>query len=258
MTAPAIVSHWQHLNVTSVDEHLAFWVGALGATPVTAGRSHSTTLRLSGVQMTLTERPPSGGTKGTTVNHLGFQVPSLRAALERVRAAGLAVVTRAELPAHNPVVDDIGFVASTGNYVSFVMAPDETKVELVDAPAMAGSVALHHVHLFAPDVEAMRAWYVQNFGGSAEARGSFQTAELPCVSLRYSPSASPVVGTRGRALDRLGFDVTNLGALVARLEAAGATADADEESTSDLSASSVILVDPWGTRIEINELNGTS
>ena len=250
MNASAVISHWHHLNVTSVDDHLAFWIGALGGTRAQGTWLGELTLDLSGVLMTLTPHAPSGGTKGTTVNHLGFQVPSLRDALERVRAVGCPVVTRAELPAQNPVTDDIGFVASTGNYVAFVMAPDETKVELIEAPSMTGTVALHHVHFSAPDVAAMRAWYVDIFGASAEVRGSFQTAELPCVSLRYSPGAPPVAGTRGRALDRLGFDVTNLPALVARLEAAGAIADRDAATRS---AGAAIVTDPWGTRLELNE-----
>src|SRR5262245_40303968 len=42
--------------------------------------------------------PPTGGTRGTTVNHAGFGVPNLRAALARVKAAGYPIVTRAELP----------------------------------------------------------------------------------------------------------------------------------------------------------------
>lgn len=250
MNAAAVVSHWHHLNVTSVDEHLAFWVGALGGSRVQGVWLGVVTLDLSGVLMTLTPQPPSGGTKGTTVNHLGFQVPNLRRVLDRVRAAGCAVVTRAELPAQNPVTDDIGFVASSGNYVAFVMAPDETKVELVEAPSMSRSVALHHVHFSAPDVATMRAWYVENFGASAEVRGAFQTAELPCVSLRFSPGATPLAATRGRVLDRLGFDVTNLPDLVSRLEAAGGVMDHDKAARS---AGSIIVTDPWGTRLELND-----
>ena len=253
MTPSIVVSHSQHLNVTSVDAHVAFWVDTLGASRIRSARAPGVTISLTGVLLTLSPRAPSGGTKGTTVNHLGFQVPSLRAVLGRVRAAGCPVVTRAELPAQNPVTDDIGFVASSGNYVAFVMAPDATKVELVETASMVGPVALHHVHFAAPDVAAMRAWYVDHFGATAEVRGSFQTAELPCVSLRYSPAAASVVGTRGRVLDRLGFDVTNLPACVAQLEAAGATLDGEETAGSRASA---CVTDPWGTRLELREADG--
>ena len=42
---------------------------------------------LSGALVLLDATANTGGTKGTTVNHLGFQVPRLREAIERVRWA---------------------------------------------------------------------------------------------------------------------------------------------------------------------------
>ena len=92
-----VVYGHHHLNVTDVAEHRRFWVDALGGTPTPLGQGEL--FKFTNVLVFVTERAPEGGTKGTTVNHIGFWVPSVRAALETVREAGYPIVTREELPA---------------------------------------------------------------------------------------------------------------------------------------------------------------
>ena len=61
-----------------------------------------------------------------------------------------------------PVKDDIATNPS-GNKLAFVLGPDETKVELIENTTVP-AIVMHHIHWAAPDVAAMKAWYVQMFG----------------------------------------------------------------------------------------------
>lgn len=250
---PIVYGH-HHLNVTSVDAHKKFWIDTLGGTPAKLGSSPVEMIRLPNVFIVLTPRAPGGGTKGTTVNHIGFQVPNIRAIVDRVKRAGFPVVTRAELPAQYDVKDDLGFIPDQNTFVAFVMAPDETKVEFVENKPMRETIALHHVHFAAPNAEQMRDWYVKVFGARPAMRGSFLAAELPGVNLTFSPAPAPLAGTRGRALDHIGFEIRNLETFVKTLEAGGAKMDRGYVNAPQFGNLGIaFLTDPWGTYIELNE-----
>jgi catechol 2,3-dioxygenase-like lactoylglutathione lyase family enzyme len=251
-----------HFNVTSVDEHKKFWT-TLGGTPVKIGTSPAEVVRFPNVLVFLTNRKPTGGTKGTTVNHVGFGVPNIRQAVDKVKAAGYPMVTRAELPAAQEVKDDLAYIENQKTYVAFVMGPDDTKVELVENKAAAAPAALHHIHFAAPappkpgeggpQVDDMKAWYVKVFGAKPGMRGSFQAADLPGVNLTYSPSPDPVVGTQGRALDHIGFEVRDLENFCKKLEAMGIKLERPYTQVAALNIAIAFIRDPWGTYIELTE-----
>ncbi len=75
-----------HLNVTSVEEHKSFWIDTLGGTGTEFWPNYVVTF--PNVYVFLREQAPTGGTKGTTVNHIGFSVPDLGATLATIRDAG--------------------------------------------------------------------------------------------------------------------------------------------------------------------------
>ena len=124
---------------------------------------------MAGALVFLDAKRNSGGTKGTTVNHLGFQVPDLREAVGRVKAAGFPMVTREEITAVPPeaVKDDMAFNPFMETLVAMTMGPEGTKVELVENPALSVPIAIHHVHFFNPAQQPMRDWYVGMFGAVA-------------------------------------------------------------------------------------------
>src|SRR5262249_14397594 len=95
--------------------------------------------------------------------------------------------------------------------------------------------------------------HVAVLGAKPGKRGNFEAADLPCVNLTYSPAPGPVVGTRGRALDRIGFDVEGLQATCARLAGMGITPDRPMAPMPDLHAMAASITDPWGTCIELTE-----
>jgi catechol 2,3-dioxygenase-like lactoylglutathione lyase family enzyme len=246
---PIVYGH-HHLNVTDIAAHKKFWVDTLGGTAVPFGGGEL--FKFPNVLVFVTEREPTGGTKGTTVNHIGFTVPSTRAMVAKLRAAGYPIVTQAELPPALAVEDDMAYIADQDTYIAFVLAPDDVKVEILEARGQRESIALHHVHFGGP-VDEMKAWYVETFGAAPGVRGSFQAADLPGVNLTYSPSPDPVVGTRGRSLDHIGFEVDGLEAFCRKLEAAGVEFQSPYRKIDELGIGVAFFTDPFGTYIELTE-----
>lgn len=250
---PIAYSH-HHMNVGDANAHRKFWIDGLGGTA--AGRiGGAEAIRLSGALVLLDATPNTGGTKGTTLNHLGFQVPNLRQAIDRVKAGGFPMVTREEITAVPPeaVKDDMAFNPFMEAFVAMTMGPEGTKIELVENPGLTVPIALHHLHFFNPAQEEMRDWYVALFGASPGSRGKFKTAEMPGVSLTVSASPQPVVGTRGRVVDHIGFDVERLDEFAGKLGATGATLQSADPRLERLGIRSTFFADPWGTSIELTE-----
>ena len=247
---PVVYGH-HHLIVTDAAAHKRFWADTLGGVPTPFGQSEI--YKFSNVLVFAREGEPTGGTKGTTVNHIGFWVPSVRAALAKVRGAGYPIVTRQELPPAVSVIDQMSYIADRDTYIAYVMGPDGVKVELVENRTQAEPIALHHIHFDANDVDAMKAWYVDMFGAAPGMRGSFQAADLPGVNLTYSPSSAELDGTQGRSLDHIGFEVDGLEAFCRELEAKGVTFDRPYQEIEALGLSIAFFTDPWGTYIELTE-----
>ena len=248
----AVAYGHHHINASDVGAHGRFWVDALGGTPVTIGTSSANVVSFPNVLVFLTARAPTGGTKGTVVNHVGFETRDIRAAVTRLRAGGFRMVTREELPATYTVTDDLG-QRPGGNVIAFVMGPDETKVELIENTAIPQPIRLHHIHWAAGDGAAMQAWYVEHFGAVAGTRINQPAADLPGVNLTFAPDTQPLAPTRGRALDHVGFEVQGLETFVRGLEAKGVRMDRGYTPVPALGIAVAFLTDPWGTYIELTE-----
>jgi catechol 2,3-dioxygenase-like lactoylglutathione lyase family enzyme len=128
------------------------------------------------------------------------------------------------------------------------------KVELVEVRAQTLPIALHHVHFSGPQNAEMQAWYAKVFGAKPRAGGgAFLSADLPGVALNFTASPDPVVGTRGRALDHIGFEVDNLEAFCKKLQADGITLDVTYRQVPKTEMFIAFITDPWGTSIELSE-----
>ena len=248
---PVVYGH-HHLNVTSIDEHKKFWVDTLGGKSVKVGTSPNEIVMFPNVLVFLRQQAPTGGTKGTTVNHVAFAVRNLRQAVDRAKAAGYRIATREEAGTYDVVKDDIAFNKEQGTYSAFVMAPDEVKVQLFEVKTITTPIALHHIHFAGPAAE-MRAWYVKIFGAKPGTRGIFEAADLPGVNLSFSPAPAPVVGTRGRGGDHIGFEVKDLEAFCRKLEGLGVKLDRPYTKVPALNIAIAFIQDPWGTYIELTE-----
>jgi predicted enzyme related to lactoylglutathione lyase len=252
---PIVYGH-HHLNVTNADEAKKFWVDALGGVAIRVGTDNREILRFPNALMFLRVQKPTGGTKGTTVDHISFSVPNLRRVVDRIKAGGFRMVTASEAPPNIIVKDDIGVVeGGPVSGIAYAMGPDEVKVELVEMKAQSAPIASHHIHFFGAQKE-MHAWYIQTFGASPLASANpaaFISASLPGLTMNFAPSQTPVVGIQGRALDHIGFEVKNLEAFTKKLEAQGIKLVSPYRQVPALGISIAFISDPWGTYIELTE-----
>ena len=249
---PIVYGH-HHLAASDIPAHLKFFADTLGGTKITFGPQKIDVVKFPNVFIFFRNQKPTGGTKGTTVNHIGFSVPNLRQALDRVKAGGYPIITRSEVAATQQVIDDIAPV-NANTSIAFVMGPDDVKVELLENRQQTVPIALHHVHFFGTQNNEMRDWYVKVFGAKPRPPGgNFPAADLPGVALNFSPSPDPVIGTSGRSLDHLGFEIRDLEAFCKRLEGMGIKLNVTYRKAEALGLGVAFVTDPWGTSIELNE-----
>ena len=251
-SAPVAYGH-HHINASDVEAHKRFWIDGLGGVPVKIGTSNAEVVKFPNVLVFLAGRAPSGGTKGTVVNHVGFETRDIRAAVAKLRAGGFRMVTRDELPGTDYTVTDDIAQRPGGNAIAYVMGPDETKVELIENASISEPVRLHHIHWAVPDGAAVQAWYVRHLGAVAGTRINQPAADLPGVNLTFGPTMEQVVSTRGRSLDHIGFEVRNLEAFVKQLEANGVKMDRPYTRVEALGIAIAFFTDPWGTYVELTE-----
>jgi catechol 2,3-dioxygenase-like lactoylglutathione lyase family enzyme len=250
---PIVYGH-HHLNTTNMDAQKKFFVETLGGKLVKLGTNNAEIVEFPNVLIFF--RPtqaPTGGTRGTTVNHIGFSVPSLRAMVDKVKANGFQMITSTEAPGREVKDDIAGPLQPGGASIAFALGPDDVKVEFVEAKQQTIPITLHHVHFFNPKNTEMQAWYVKTFGAKSRTGGAFPAGDLPGVALNFSPSVDPVVGTQGRALDHIGFEVKDLEAFCKKLEADGIKLAVPYRKVPALNIAIAFITDPWGTYIEMTE-----
>ena len=252
---PIVYGH-HHLNVTNMDEAKKFWVDAIGGVLIKVGPENREIIKFPNALILLRAQKPTAGSKGSTVDHIGFSVKNLRQVVDRIKAGGFRMVTSAEAPPNVKVQDDIGIVeAGPVSGIAYAMAPDETKVELVEMKAQAAPIASHHLHFFGMNKE-MQAWYMKTFGATERPAGNptaFVTAGLPGVAMNFSPEAETMAATSGRALDHIGFEVKGLEAFTKKLEAQGIKLNVPYRQVPALGIAIAFITDPWGTYIELTE-----
>ncbi len=254
-TGPVVNGH-HHLNVSDVAAHQRFWIDTLGGKPgMFAGRTP--VAMFPDALVFMREQAPTGGSIGTTVNHVGFSVPDLRAAVDRLVAGGYRMVTAEQSPPGSEVVDDIRIVPGNGAVtgISYVIGPDDVKVELLEMRAQSAPIVSHHIHFFGDEAESMRAWYVETFGAAAQggAGAGFVVASLPGLNLNFTDTPEATAGTAGHVIDHIGFEVEDLEAFIAGLETKGITLDVPYREIPAAGIAIAFLTDPWGTYIELTE-----
>ena len=252
----SIVYGHHHLNVTSVDEHKKFWVGALGGVVVRIGTNNTEVIEFPNALMFMRAQKPTGGTKGSTLDHIAFSVSNLRQVVDRIKAGGFRMVTAAEAPPNITVKDDIGVVdAGPVTGIGYALAPDDVKVELVELKGQTAPIVSHHIH-FAGAQKEMQAWYMKTFGAAELASANpaaFISASLPGLTMNFAPSPTPPAGTQGRAVDHIGFEVKDLEMFTRKLESQGIKLASPYRQVPALGIAIAFITDPWGTYIELTE-----
>jgi len=139
---------------------------------------------------------------GSVLDHIGFSVADLDAAMQRFAAGGVKVTTP---PRDVPNLFKIAFIED----------PWGTRIEVVQDPQHLG---LHHIHLRGPDPAATLAWYVQTFGGkTGKLKGQIDGVQYGDVWLLAA--RGDAVPSAGHSVDHIGFRPANLDTTVAGLKA---------------------------------------
>jgi catechol 2,3-dioxygenase-like lactoylglutathione lyase family enzyme len=228
-----------HLAVKDVQAHKQFWTAMMGGTLVKNGPLEM--IEFPGVFIMLRQAEPTGPPAGSIVNHFGFVVKDMPAALAKWKANNLKV-EQGENPNQG-----------------YVTAPDDIRVEIFGDPSLSTPVAMNHIHFYPAEIPAMQAWYAKTFGGVSGKRarvarpGWIDCVDLPGVNLSFSQGEKNLAPTKGRSLDHIGFEVKNLEAFVQKLQAQGIKLDVPLRSVPNSNVKIAFITDPWGTYIELTE-----
>ena len=76
-----------------MDEAKKFWVDAIGGVLIKVGPENREIITFPNALMLLRAQKPTGGSKGSTVDHIGFSVKNLRQVVDRIKAGGFRMVT---------------------------------------------------------------------------------------------------------------------------------------------------------------------
>jgi len=260
-----------HTIVRDVEATKKFWT-TLGGRAIKIDEAD--VVKFPGVFIFLTQGTPSGGTYGSVVNHVKFLLPNPPEAIAKWKAAGVTA---------EHLTSEYG-----GNPIGWAYTPDDLKVRFNPEKSLKVPIGSPGVQVWGakPDVIDMLAWYVVTFGGKLAAGPSnngWSVDGIPGMRLTitYSgevPQARTPRGvglvqgkladravvdklartnlrlpTKGRTLDHIGFEVTNLEAFCKKLEASGVKFEEPYSRSRNRSFASAKFTDAWGVSIELTE-----
>jgi len=188
----------------------------------------------TGAYVLLSKADSIAGSADSVVSSVSFHVRSLPAAVDMCRARGLEIVKSASQ--------------------CRIHMPGDVEVELVELPSLSDPIQFYAVNFSSDASAAMAAWYGRLLGGEPKpVSPETITVKIPGAELRLTQKNSPGLGTKGRCLDHIGFEVNDLDGVSAKFAAAGV----EFETPPRLGRNGVTRVafcnDPWGTRIELTE-----
>jgi catechol 2,3-dioxygenase-like lactoylglutathione lyase family enzyme len=206
---------------------------------------------------------PTGPTRGTAFDHIGFAVPDVPTMAKKLAAAGYKETTGREPAPGTPPPAASGTSAVYGRFAYFV-GPDGAKIELVTAAAPnAPPIVAHHIHFINKQYVEMQQWYMKAFDATLRPGQTdfFIGADLPGVgySLNFfrweGDQTITHVPTKGRVVDHVGFEVKNLEAFCKKLEEKGIklTREYRPKDKSMGNIGTAVITDPWGVSIELTE-----
>jgi len=224
-----------HINAVDVDAQTRFWTSVGGQI---VQREKLTMVQIPGVYILVRKQDPTGGTNGSVLNHFGLYVKDFAGESAKWKAAGLNWESNKD-----PKVAQ-----------GFLTGPDGVRVEIYGNDALPTALQMHHIHLMVADPSAAQKWYGQHFGATPGKRLTFETSTVPGTEIALGKADAALVPTKGRSVDHIGFEVKNIDAFVAKLQAAGIKTDAAIRSSTNASGLRIVFItDPWGTEIELTE-----
>ena len=180
--------------------------------------------------------PELAGSEGSSLDFIGFSVKDLKASITKWAEAGIT-----PLP------------GGSATQV-YLMSPDKMKVRVTEDKSLATPIAADTIKMVVPNVAEAQAWYAKNSRrGDGEAWQIETVANIPGSSIVFEQAKGPVAPTNGRSFDRIGLEVAGLEAFTKKLEDNGVKLNNPYRKNDKMNAAFVVLVDPWGTQIEMSE-----
>ena len=247
-------------HVRDVDATARFWT-MLGATRAEVGGT--AVLRLGGIEVVLDTGTPTASSDGSVVNHIAFRVPEFDTLARAFEAAGTRIERNPRFPetlnAFTPDGDKVEIFNNMSTSPGFKPAGSSNDTAWQRHNTPVASLSSHHLHFYVPEGQdaAAQAWYLARFGGTPGIRLRYAAIDYPGINLNFSSATTPgpTAPTAGRSLDRIGFRLRDLEALCRHIASTGTSFNRAFARSREGGASAV-LVDPWGTTIELTEQRG--
>lgn len=243
-----------HFIVPDADAMTKAWEDLFGAAPTGTGTFNP--LKIPGIYIIVGSArggrngepaPKPAGTKGSVVDHIGIEVKDYDA----VKAKALA----ANMP----------WQEVTPGAQAFLTMPDDVIVEVMGNKDLKTPAQFHHIHLAVADAKTAseaQAWYMKEFGATAGTRRNLPSANFTVGEVDFlparggrngAPPATPA-GTKGRALDHIGFDVADEDAAFKKFAGDGVMVNmAARDMTKQIGLKIGFVTDPYGTYIEVTQ-----
>jgi len=232
--------------IPDVDADKNFWI-ALGGTLVPVTTAHypgnAVIVKFPSVLITM-RKDTRPGTEGSVVDHVGFTVRNVGESMAKWKAAALKTE-----PGKNAKQ-------------IFLTTPDGLiKIEISENRSLSVPIAFTHIYFAVSESGSggkatpseMQDWYVKVLGAKQGKRSNSQAdADVAGVTLTFTKFDTPTAPSKGRALDRINFEVKGEEAFCKKLEAGGVKLDRPCVQLPNGNWAG-FLTDPGGTNVELNE-----
>jgi catechol 2,3-dioxygenase-like lactoylglutathione lyase family enzyme len=226
-----------HMFVNEPDAEKKIWVDLLGARPTSTGTLQLMSIPGAMVIASKGQKPPTGGSEGSTVPFVSFRVKSYAGTKTKLASANVKILK--DTPGRRTLLAEF---------------PEGVRFEFVEDGSLATPLAFNYVEIASVNPLSLRDWYVKMFSGTKGRRGKLLTAVFPGGEIMFEKAATAGAPTKGRALDHIGFEITGLEAFCKKLEAAGTPFDLTYRVPPQLGGLQIsYIIDPEGTRIELTE-----
>jgi catechol 2,3-dioxygenase-like lactoylglutathione lyase family enzyme len=238
MNAAGITYGHVHLNVSDVEVQKKLWVDTFGGVFVQKGPLMA--VKFPNMLIALAAKAPTGPSQGTVMDHFGFKVRSMPEMLAALKGLGYTVQSE--------------FTGAEGFPNAYVLGPDGLRIEMQEDKTLSARAIPNHIHFLTPEFEKLLDWYAQTFSLTKRSRGTIKTtADAGTVNLSFQTAQTPVIGTKGRAIDHIGFEVKDLAAFCKQLEAKGIKFDVPFREVPAISLKIAYITDATGVYIELTE-----
>ena len=239
--AGVTMGHW-HLNSRDVQANKKIFV-AMGGVPSTDGPRERVTFPGVVINLNLgaaNPPPPTGGTVGSVVNHVGFIVKSVPESVAKWKAAGVAVE-----PGNNGRLDQ-----------AYVTTPDGLRIEILENKNQPEAIRHEHVHFFVPEaaVPEIQAGMAKSSAPSRAPRPRAQRSPTfracSCASTRPPRPKLPPRDARS-IISASTWSIFRPSSR--SLKPNGIKLDRPYTKNEQTGAALAFITDPWGTYIELNQ-----